>query len=469
MSKTTSKFNRRDFLKGSAGVAVAGLGTSMFSTGAAAKHPGFHPGNSNSSDKNFWKQVKKQFSLAKDSVYMNIGTTGSIPTSVLQTLTENNELVAQYPWDMQNKFGSWPYVSNMVADIAPGFGADENEIVINRNTTDGMVSVISGLDLKKGDIILTTHHEHMGGTSPLFTATERVGAHVVKVEIPVYTGKGHLTKKDYVKVFADAINEHNTEGKVRLVMFSHITYRTGTLLPAKEICALARNNRIPTLVDAAHTIGMMNLDLHDLDCDFYAGSGHKWQCGPGATGILYIRQEAERLTEFWPADRRPFYLVNSSMGEDSYQTMSVATRMQYVGNDNYPAKQAFTDSCKLWDEIGRDKIEERILDLSALCKEELGQRLPKGVLFCSPNRELSSGLTSFNPFADDLLNGTRLTEFRDRLREEYGYIIRTTNFPVKLTDTSDTYALRISTHLFHDEDEVTGLVEAMAHLYKQMA
>ncbi|GAD88497.1 putative aminotransferase [Vibrio halioticoli NBRC 102217] len=476
MSEKTSKFNRRDFLKGSAGVAVAGIGTSLFSTNALARHQHHHPhhphstfSHGNSSDKHFWKKVQQQFSLAKGNVYMNIGTTGSMPTSVQKTLTENHELVASYPWDMQNKFGSWPYMSQMAADIAPGFGADENEIVLSRNTTDGMVSILSGLDFKEDDIIITTHHEHIGGKSPLFTAADRVGAKVIVVEIPVYTGEKKLKKKDFVDVFADAIKEHNANGNVRLVMFSHITYLTGTLLPAKEICALARDNGIPTLVDAAHTIGMMNVNLHDLDCDFYAGSGHKWQCGPGATGILYVRQEAERLIRFWPADRRPFYFVNSSLGEDGYQTMNFVTRMQYIGNDNYPAKQALADTCKLWDEIGRDKIEERILDLSALCKEELSKELPHGTLFCPPERELSSGLTAFNPFSDDLSNGTRLTEFRDLLREEYGYTIRTTNFSLRLDDTTATYALRISTHLFHDEDDVTGLVKAMAHLYKRMA
>ncbi|MEZ8968136.1 aminotransferase [Vibrio breoganii] len=472
MSETKSKFNRRDFLKGSAGVAVAGLGSTLFSTSAAASSSSIPMSNpfNYSSDSKFWEAVKAQFILDEDSVYMNVGTTGSMPKSVLDTFAENNTIVAQHPWDMQNKFGSWPYVSEMVADIAPGFGADENEIVLSRNTTDGMISVISGLDFKEGDVIITTHHEHIGGTSPLFVAAERVGAQVVVIEIPVYTGERKLKKQDFVKAFDKAIKEHNHNGNVRLIMFSHITYKTGTLLPAKEICSLARRNNIPTLVDAAHTIGMMNIDLHDMDCDFYAGSGHKWQCGPGATGILYVRQEAERLERFWPSDRRPFYLVNSSLGEDRYSMMSLVQRMQYIGNDHYPAKQALTDSCKLWDEIGRDKIEERVLDLSALCKEELAKKIPDGIFYCPPNRELSSGLTTFDPLAGDVGDGgARLTEFRDRLREDYGYIIRTTNFPLHLGDTTDTYALRISTHLFHDEDDVKGLVEAMAHLYERMA
>ncbi|MFA0698786.1 aminotransferase class V-fold PLP-dependent enzyme, partial [Vibrio sp. 10N.222.49.C9] len=82
---------------------------------------------------------------------------------------------------------------------APGFGADENEIVLSRNTTDGMISVVSGLDFKEGDVIITTHHEHIGGTSPLFVAADRVGATVVEIEIPVYTGDSPLTKEDFVQ------------------------------------------------------------------------------------------------------------------------------------------------------------------------------------------------------------------------------------------------------------------------------
>ena len=70
---------------------------------------------------------------------------------------------------------------------------------------------------------------------------------------------------------------------------------------------------------------------------------------------------------------------------------------------------------------------------------------------------------------DDLRDLETLTEFRDRLREETGFIIRTTDFKIQQSDTEDTHALRISTHLFHDEDDVNGLVEAMLHIYNQMA
>ncbi|BDM63566.1 hypothetical protein NFHSH190041_10180 [Shewanella sp. NFH-SH190041] len=216
------------------------------------------------------------------------------------------------------------------------------------------------------------------------------------------------------------------------------------------------------MIDGAHTPGMLNLDFHDLDCDFYAGSGHKWQCGPGATGILYVRDNAERLKQFWYDRPNPLWLVNSS-----YPGNVLHDRLQYVGQDNYPAKQALVECCEMWDAIGRDRIEARILDLSALCKDELAKRLPHASFYAPNIRSLSCGLSTVNPF-DDKHDIELLTLFRDRLREEYGFIVRTTSFYLTDTDWDKTHAIRISTHLFHSEREVRSLVKAMARLYRAM-
>ena len=211
---------------------------------------------------------------------------------------------------------------------------------------------------------------------------------------------------------------------------------------------------------------MIDLDFADIDCDFYAGSGHKWQCGPGATGIMYIRDNASRLNQYW-SDRTPaFWPINSSLAE--YSFFGLQTQMSYIGNDNYPAKQALVDVCNMWNEIGRDRIEEYVLDLSALCKEQIRYWFPDATIYCPDSRDLSSGLTSFNPFVGKETDGELLTQFRDKLREEYGFIVRTTNFKVNANDGVDTQAIRISTHLFHSERDVINLVEAMADAYQSM-
>nr|WP_321385568.1 aminotransferase class V-fold PLP-dependent enzyme [uncultured Vibrio sp.] len=463
---TRTDRSRRNFLKGATGAVVAGVSASAFSGIAQAGEQKINwsrQGLGRKNDKQFWRKVQKQFVLDKKTTYMNVGTTGSMPKHVLENYEENNKLVAKYPWDMQGKFGSWPHVTDMAAEIAEGFGADAEEIILSRNTTDGLCTIINGLHFEEGDVILTTHHEHVAALSPLNVAKQRFGAEVVEIQLPVFTGTEEVSEEDYVEAFRDAIASNDN---VRLIVFSHITYKTGTTLPAKAICDLAKEYRIPTMIDGAHTIGMFDLDFHDLDCDFYAGSGHKWQCGAGATGILYVRKGdnslGERLNDYWQREN-PLWLINSSLSHADYLGKQI--QLQYIGNDNFPAKQALTDSCKMWDEIGRDRIEERVLALGGLCKELLAEALPQAKIF-SPNVEgLTSGITTFNPFFDNVMDGDILTEFRDRLREEYGYIIRTTNFKLYKDDQDDTYALRISTHLFHDEQDVEGLVQAITDLY----
>ncbi|GLS90905.1 aminotransferase [Psychromonas marina] len=459
----TPELSRRHFLKSSAGIALAGLGATMVSGNAQAGHR-WDNNNNHHSDKNFWKKVEKEFTLDKKTTYMNIGTTGSMPESVLQSYNKNNQIVASNPWDMQDKFGGWPYVSEMVAKIAPGFGAQTNEIILSRNTTDGMCTILNGLHFEAGDVILTTHHEHVAGNSPFHVVSERYGVEVVYLDIPVYTPDNEISAQDFVDVFADAVEKYGAS--VRLISFSHITYKTGTTLPAKRICQeVAIPNSIPTLIDGAHTIGMLNLDFNDMDCDFYVGSGHKWQCGPGATGILYVRDNATRLDNYWADRENPLWFINSSLGHASY--LGTQLQLQYVGNDNYPAKQALCDACNLWDEIGRDKIEARVLHLSQLCKTLLQAAFPTAQLYAPNVPELSSGLTTFNPFSDqtDLVI---LTELRDRLREETGFIIRTTDFKLFSNDATDVHALRISTHLFHSEQDVVELVDALQQVFQTM-
>ena len=323
-----------------------------------------------------------------------------------------------------------------------------------------MCTVIGGLNLQPGDEVLVSHHEHVAAISPLRILAERHGVTVTEVEIPVGDA---ATEQGYVDAFDRAVSP-----ATRLIVFSHITYKTGARLPARRLCReVAIPNQIVTLIDGAHSIGMIDLDLGDIQCDFYAGSGHKWQCGPGATGILYVRDNLARLQAYWQnREHQPgFYFINSSL---HHIPLSPQFKLQYVGNDNFPAKRALRDSCAMWQAIGRPEIEDRVLALSGLCKDLIDDQFPGvGTRFWSDDPSTWSGMTAFNPFAD-VTDGTRLTEFRDRLREEYGYIIRTTDFRVRLGDATDTHALRISTHLFHDETAVLGLVEAMRDLYDRM-
>lgn len=457
-SKQGPVMDRREFLKLAGGAAMASVaGAAPLSAFAAA--PDIPVGvDPNLPDPAFWNQVRGLFVLDPTSVYMNIGTTGSMPREVLRKYAQYNETVARDPWAMNDEWGPWPHTQGLVERIAPQFGAYSNEIVLSRNTTDGTTSILGGLNFQPGDEILTTHHEHVALESPLGIIAERFGVTVRRLEIPVFA----TSEDEFVDVFRNAVTANT-----RLICFSHITYKTGALLPAKRICQeVAIPNGIPTLIDGAHTFGMIDLDLHDIDCDFYVGSGHKWQCGPGATGIMYVRQNASRLADFW-SDRQPTYwAVNSSLNQ-YVPVFGLQTALQYIGQDNFPAKRALADVCDLWAQIGRARIEQHDKALSGLTKQLIRSVFPQAVIYSPDLPALTSGITAFNPFADQT-DLAILNLFRDRLREAYGFIVRTTDFKVSLADTEDSHALRISTHLFHDESDVTDLVQAMADLYARM-
>ncbi len=408
-------------------------------------------------DDKIFKEVRKLFVLDKHSTYMNIGTTGSMPAQVLENYDAYNRLVATYPWDMQGEWGGFPYTSGLVARIAPHFGCNDSELVISRNTTDGMVSVLHGLDLRAGDHVITTHHEHVAATSPLWVLADRIGIDLEVVDIPVFPS----SEEDYLDAIAAAVRP-----ETRLIVISHITYKTGAVLPVGRICnEIAVPSGIVTLIDGAHGSGMLNLDLHAINCDFYAASGHKWQCGPGGTGLLYVRADASRVAEFWP-DREPMWAINSSLAQ-YLPVFGWQTVLQYKGNDNYPALRALADSCDLWGQIGRDRIEAHDKALGSYTKQLIMQAFPDAVLYSPDVPELTSGISSFNPFPDQTDLAT-LNLFRDRLREEYGYIVRTTDFHVHSSDPEEVHALRISTHLFHNDNDAEGLVRAMAALYATM-
>jgi selenocysteine lyase/cysteine desulfurase len=126
------------------------------------------------------------------------------------------------------------------------------------------------------------------------------------------------------------------------------------------------------------------------------------------------------------------------------------------------------DACNMWERIGRDRIEAYVCGLSAYLKQSLVSKFGPDVTLFSPDiPEFTSGLTSFNPF-DNLQDGELVTTLVNRLQAEAGYQVRSTNFHLELNDQDYTYAVRISTHIFHNEKMIDGLVDAMFDIYQDM-
>jgi selenocysteine lyase/cysteine desulfurase len=406
-------------------------------------------------DKKFWKNIQDQFILDPKQVYMNIGTTGAMPRTVLENYNKYNHIVARHPMGFMNEME----IPKLREKLGKQFGCTMDEISPSRNTTDALNTILFGLPFEKGDEILLTHHEHMSGLSPLYILQDRLGVVLTEVEIPVLDLK---SADQVIEAFKKKITNHT-----KAIFFSHIPYKTGVRLPAKALCRLARDHGLISIIDGAHCSGMIELDFHDMGCDFYAASGHKWQCGPGATGILYVRNHGDNLPKLWPQNSAVYQMFARPMNNDRLRIKDISALFLIRGQENYPALQAMLDSCDLWEKIGRDRIETYDCRLSSYLKQRIKATFGDSVLLFSPDiPEFTSGLTSFNPFPD-VSDKKKIEEFVGRLKAA-GYVIRSTEFHLHVEDPKPTFALRISTHLFHDQIQVDGVVSTMYELYRKM-
>ena len=189
-----------------------------------------------------------------------------------------------------------------------------------RNATEGNSYIANGIDLKMGDEVILTDQEHPGGEHPWNLRAKRYGVVLKRVTLP----KPVPSAADVLNRFNDAITP-----RTRVIFFSHITTVTGVVLPAKEICGLARSKGIISAVDGAHVVGMMRLNLRDVGADLYSSSPHKWLFAPKGSGFLYVRDEA--IDRLW--------CTIATEGWDDPKLR--AERFQRIGSSNVPALCGF--------------------------------------------------------------------------------------------------------------------------------
>jgi selenocysteine lyase/cysteine desulfurase len=218
-------------------------------------------------------------------VYLNNASLGPSPALVADaTETFRRQLDAfpsRYMW------GGWSEEKEVVRSKAAGLvGASAEEIAIIHNTTEGMNLVAASLDLEPGDEVIVADHEHPSGTIPWQYWQEPKGVKLVSPTLPILPSE----PGEIVEVYRRAITS-----RTRVISMCHVINTNGMILPVKQVSSMARSRGILVAVDGAQAPGMINVDLQDLGCDFYAASAHKWLLSPKGVGIFYARQESQRL------------------------------------------------------------------------------------------------------------------------------------------------------------------------------
>jgi selenocysteine lyase/cysteine desulfurase len=328
-----------------------------------------------SDEEAYWAALRKQFLIPADEVYLNNGTVGSSPHPVLRAVFDafnQTEQMAQadpedYPiWG----YGPWNEYRDPLAKFV---GADRDEIAIVRNATEANNYIANGFEMKTGDEVLMSDQEHPGGEQPWLLRAKRYGVVVKKYQIPLPP----KSPADILNRINDAITP-----RTRIIFVSHITTATGVVQPVKEIASLARSKGIVSAFDGAHVTGMMKLNLHDIGCDLYTSSPHKWLQAPKGTGFLYVRPEVqERL-----------WNTIATEGWDEPQLKS--ERFQRIGSSNVPMLAGLRAAIQLADNIGIERIEQRHRKLSDRMLAEMIKRGAES--WTSPDPTLRCGIVTVN-------------------------------------------------------------------------
>src|SRR5208282_2142197 len=180
-----------------------------------------------------------------------------------------------------------------------------------------------------------------------------------------------------LNLFEDAITP-----RTRVIFFSHITTVTGVVLPAKQLAQLARSKGILSSIDGAHVPGMMKLDVHDLGCDMYSASPHKWLQAPKGTGFLYVRDEV--IDRLW-----------NTIATEGWDDRKIrAERFQRIGSSNVPALCGLKASIEFANTIGIDRIERRHRQLADYILDEMKKRGAES--WTSPDPALRCAIVSVN-------------------------------------------------------------------------
>ena len=290
---------------------------------------------------------RSQYPVFERVSYLNAGTEGPISTRAADAARERVELELTGGRCGPTYFKS---LMGLATELRTGYGrllhSDPIDVALTGSTTDGCNTVLSGLDLRKGDEVLTTDEEHPGLLAPLGRARKRSG----------------------ITVRVVPFNEIASEVRptTRLVACSHVSWVSGRVM---DVPALAATG-VPVLLDAAQAIGAVPVDVYALGCDFYAASGQKWMCGPEGSGCLYVRPDRlDDLLVAWPG----YGSLADPMRALEFEPAETAKRLDHGFPVALRSAWALA-SLEVFGEAGWDWVYERAATLAASLAERLAER-----------------------------------------------------------------------------------------------
>ncbi len=225
----------------------------------------------------------RHWSLDPEMAFLNHGAFGACPTAVLKAQQAWRKRLERNPVAFMTR-DLEPALDRVRAHLATFVGAVPDDLALVPNATSGVNTVLRSIRFDPGDELLTTDHTYNAAANALRYAAARNGAKVTVAPVPFpLSNPGEVVDAVIARVTA----------RTRIALVDHVTSPTGLVFPVEELVAALAEHGVDTLVDGAHAVGMLPLELDRLEAAYYTGNCHKWLCAPKGAAFLHVRHDRQ--------------------------------------------------------------------------------------------------------------------------------------------------------------------------------
>ncbi len=412
--------NKREFIKR---IALVGLSAPVFTRldGLLAAAEG-RSSLELATDEDFWAKIRASYKLKPDYINLESGFYCIQPEDTLENFIRHVREV--------NYHGSY-YMRNLrlenkqrvTAKLAEMADCSADELVITRNATESLDTIIGGVHWNPGDEAVLANQDY-GAMRSMFELVERRYGVVRKIiDVPMHP----QSDQEIVDTYAAAITP-----KTRLLMVCHIINITGHILPIRKICDMAHSKGVDVLVDGAHAFGHFEFSINDLNCDFYGTSLHKWLSAPLGAGFLYVKKS--NLNKIWPMFASP-------------KEPDDITRLNHTGTHPAHTDLAIANAIEFHNRIDGTRKEARLRYLQNYWTDQ-AREIDHLTLFTPKDRHRSCGIANVG------IEGMESSEMAKKLMDEHEI------FTVAI-NTGGVNGCRISPNVFTSIEELDALMAAL--------
>lgn len=371
----------------------------------------------------YWTLIKSQFSFAPKLRYFNNASLGGSPLLVQKATTHARDTLDGFP--SKYMWGGWDVEKEKVRQsIADLLSVSNEEIALIHNTTEGMNLIARSFDLVPGDEVILADHEHKSGSICWEVFQESKGVKIIRPTLPLLP----QNEEEIVEVYRKAITP-----KTKIISICHIVNTNGMILPIKKITEMAHARGIMVAVDGAQGAGMISIDLHDLGCDYYTASAHKWLFAPKGMGIFYAKQESQHHL-------KPLIVCRGHKTE-------TIRRLENYNTRNLPELLGLGSAIEFYNYVGKEKIHNRSYELKYYFLSKI---------------EAIPSLQLKTPASDDLSAAIQIVEVVDKdVKDAKEYLSDNYNIDCRPMSTFGLNALRISLSIYITKADIDYLVDAL--------